>query len=454
MSDRTTAAIVACSAMVATATLPSDLVESAKQKVVDALACALGGLNTPPARIARRVALTGRSGGGAGLFGTAVRVAHDHAAFANGVCIRQLDYNDTYPGGHPSDLLGSVLGSALAAGSRGIDVLKSLVIGYEVFGAFVDAAPMGQRGWDSGLALGPACAAALSHLFSLSPQTTAHAVSLSVMDAPALRQSRAGELSMWKGCAGPNSARNGAIAATLAAAGMTAPGAPFEGKHGLFDAATGPFELALPATIGEARRVQGTSLKYFPLDFNAQAAVWAAKDLRTRLVLDDIESIVVTAYQHAVNESAGSPEKWDPRTRETADHSLPYILATVLREGFIDLRHFEAERVLDPSLRPLMARIRVQPDPSMTPRWPAEVVMHVTATMRSGEAHAVHVENPRGHSRNPMSRDEVSAKFRTMAEPVLPTEESEALLEWLWTLDRADDVAPLFRHCAAARTED
>ena len=451
--DQTAEAIVAFATMAGTADLPLSLVHAAQQKVVDAVACALGGLNSPPARIARRVALSATSDGGAGLFGSRLRVSHDQAAFANGVAIRQLDYNDTYPGGHPSDLLGAVLGSALAAGANGRDTLRSLVIGYEVFGAFVDVAPMGQRGWDSGLALGPACAAALGHLFGLSAEQMRHAVSLSVMDAPALRQSRAGELSMWKGCAGPNSARNGAIAAQLAAHGMTGPGMPFEGKHGLFESATGPFTLALPVRIEDAQRVQGTSLKYFPLDFNAQAAVWAAKELRTKFDALELSDLLVTTYQHAKNESAGAPEKWDPQTRETADHSLPYIMATTLREGFIDLRHFELERVRDPALRPIMNRIRVEVDPALTPRWPKEVVMRFTATTTGGQRFDLELENPRGHSRNPMSDDETSDKLRSMAEAVLPGEETEALLAWLWQIDRASGVDELFERLATARLE-
>ncbi|MSQ27877.1 MAG: MmgE/PrpD family protein [Dehalococcoidia bacterium] len=452
--DQTTEAIVNFALMTSRADLPPGLVHSAKQKVVDAVACGLGGLNSPPARIARRVALNATSDRGAGLFGSPHRVSHDQAAFANGVAIRQLDYNDTYPGGHPSDLLGAVLGSAAATGADGQTVLRSLVIGYEIFGAFVDDAPMGERGWDSGLAVGPACAAALGHLFGLTAETMRHAVSLSVMDAPALRQSRAGELSMWKGCAGPNSARNGAIAAQLAAEGMTAPGQPFEGKHALFEAATGPFTLTFPARIEDAQRVQGTSLKYFPLDFNAQASVWAAKELRTKIDLADLSDLLVTTYQHAKNESAGTPQKWDPQTRETADHSLPYIMATTLREGFIDLRHFELDRVRDPALRPIMNKIRVEVDPTMTPRWPKESVLHFTATTIRDERFEVHIENPRGHSRNPMSDDEISGKLRTMAGGVLPSSETEALLGWLWQIDRASSVDELFRLLATAKVAD
>ncbi len=451
--DHTTEAIVAFTMMAGKAELPPALTHAARQKVVDAVGCALGGLNSPPARIARRVALTATSDRGAGLFGSPLRVSHDQAAFANGVAIRQLDYNDTYPGGHPSDLLGAVLGSALAAGADGRAVLRSLVIGYEIFGAFVDVAPMGQRGWDSGMALGPACAAALGHLFGLSAGQMRHAVSLSVMDAPALRQSRAGELSMWKGCAGPNSARNGAIAAQLAGEGMTGPGMPFEGKHALFDVATGPFTLAFPTRIEDAQRVQGTSLKYFPLDFNAQASVWAAKELRTKFDLADLSDLLVTTYQHAKNESAGAVEKWDPQTRETADHSLPYIMATALQEGFIDLRHFELDRVRDPALRPIMSKIRVEVDPAMTPRWPKEVVMRFTATTTKGDRFELQLENPRGHSHNPMSDDEIGAKLRAMAEGVLPREPTEGLLAWLWKIDQAPGVDELFRRLATARVE-
>ena len=450
--DKTTQAIVAWAEVVRSSALLPDTVTAAQRKLADSIACALGGLNSPPARIARRLAAP-VAGKGAGVFGASHRSTVDAAGFANGVAIRQLDFNDTYPGGHPSDMLGVVLAAASVVGADGPAVLKAMVAGYEVYGAFIDRVPMSARGWDSGLGLCPATAVAVGTLLGLGEGRMANAVSLSVVDSPALRVSRSGELSMWKGCAGPYSARNGGTAALLAAEGMTGPPLPFEGKDGLQERATGAFELGLPGDIGQATAVQRTSLKYFPLDYNVQAGVFAAQVLRQEFALDDLEALVVTTYEHAKRESAGSPEKWDPRTRETADHSLPYIMSTVLREGFIDVRHFQEERVLDPTLRPAMAKFRVEVDPEMTNGWPDTVTFHAEATTKDGRRFVQHIVNPKGHALNPMTEEDIAVKLRSMADGVLPEGEVRSLLDWLWRFETAASVEPLFERLAQARAE-
>ena len=448
--DKTTQAIVAWAEVVRSSALPPDTVTAAKRKLADSIACALGGLNSPPARIARRLAAP-VAGQGAGVFrreppldgGTqrALRTAWRSASWTSTTLI---------PAATPATCSALLLAAASVVGADGPAVLKAMVAGYEVYGAFIDRVPMSARGWDSGLGLCPATAAAVGTLLGLDERRMANAVSLSVVHSPTLRVTRSGELSMWKGCAGPYSARSGGTAALLASEGMTGPPLPFEGKDGLQERATGPFELELPGDIGLATAVQRTSLKYFPLDYNVQAGVFAAQVLRQEFALDDLEALVVTIYEHAKRESAGSPEKWDSRTRETADHSLPYIMSTVLREGFIDVQHFQEERVLDPTLRPAMAKFRVEVDPEMTNGWPDTVTFHAEATTKDGRRFVQHIVNPKGHALNPMTEEDIAVKLRSMAEGVLPEGEVRSLLDWLWRFETAASVEPLFERLARA----
>lgn len=425
--------------------IPEATVVDARRKLVDAIACAMGGLNGPPTVVARRLAA--RAPGTAGVFGSSQKALPELAAFANSVAIRHLDYNDTYPGCHPSDMLGAILAVTDSIQADGRRVLASMVVGYEVYCRLIDAIWGKARGWDGGTFLAPAVACALSNLMTLTLDQAGHAISLATVESPALRQSRAGELTMWKGAATPNAARNGTFAVFMAAEGMTGPPAPFEGRHGLFEQITGPLEIALPSPKDDSPKMAATSLKYFPVDYNAQAAVWAARELRALVPFGEVEAITVTTYEHARNESAGGPERWDPRTKETADHSIPYVMACAWRDGTIGLAHFRPDCVLDPALRPFMARISVTTDPSF-PNWRESIVMETDVRAKDGRQAHSRIQDPKGLPVNPMMETDIEAKFRTMAEGVLPTAEAEALLAWLWRFDDAASMRELFERLA------
>ena len=168
----------------------------------------------------------------------------ESAAFVNTTMIRNLDFNDEYPGGHPSDCLGAFLAIAEAANADGKKLIESLVIAYELFIRLSDATGLRYKGWDQGFAVGIGVAAGVGHLLNFSRAQLAEAISIITVANVPMRNTRAGELSLWKGVATAFAARNGMFAALLAGEGMTGADKPFEGKHGLWDLITGPFQLA------------------------------------------------------------------------------------------------------------------------------------------------------------------------------------------------------------------
>jgi 2-methylcitrate dehydratase len=235
--------------------------------------------------------------------------------------IRNLDFNDTWPGGHPSDCLGPLLALAEAAGADGRRLLTSMVVAYEIFARLSDAAQFRERGWDQGYAVGLSTAAGLGSLLGLSREQIGHGLAICAVGNVPLRATRAGQLSLWKGAATAYAARNGVFGLLLAAEGMTGPDRPIEGRHGLWEQVTGPFELAEFGARGGAFLTPNVRLKFWPVEYNGQAGVWAARELRSRLPLAEIEDISIGTYWSAWHEIGSEPEKWDPRTRETADHS-------------------------------------------------------------------------------------------------------------------------------------
>jgi 2-methylcitrate dehydratase len=333
------------------------------------------------------------------------------------------------------------------AGAVNVDgkrFLESMIVVYEIFPRLSDATRLSRRGWDQGYAVGIATAAGVAHLLKLSAQATAQAIGIAATASLPLRVTRSGELTEWKNVATSYAARNGVFAALLAAEGMSGPTNAFEGRNGLWQNLTGPFELArFPNRGGDylAPRVQ---LKYWPIETNGQPAVWAALELRAKVKATDVKQIDIFTSKFTWFEIGSEPEKWDPKTRETADHSLAYIFARALVDGPIRISSFNDDAVRDPSLRPLMAKIKVMADDAIEALLP-KVVMRVEAQTIDGARHSLEIVNPLGHPDNPMQDAHIEEKFRGLAEPVLGSARCRAALDSWWKIHEADEVGPLIR---------
>ena len=443
--DRTTRAIAAYASSLNFDALPLACVEAAKIRLLDSVACTFGGFASPPAHIARALAGTVTAAPGAHVLGTAAVTAPDLAAFANTVMLRFLDYNDTYVSLgslHPSDLIPAALASAEVTHRSGADLLLAIVLGYEVAGAMSDAVNLRERGWDQGIYVAVASTVAAAKLLGLSATQCAHAVSLALVPQIPLRQTRAGELSMWKGCATAAAIRGGVFAAQLAQLGMTGPDEPFEGKDGLFSRVTGAFELRLPAH-SDRYTIEQSNLKLQPAEYHSQALLDLAPTITRRAPLDGIQSIDIDTYWMAYSEIGSEPAKWMPETRETADHSLPFLLGSALLDGRLSLNAFSDARLHDPNLRQLMQRIHVTHDPRLTARYPNELPSRVRVTTTDGSVFTLDANYPRGHFRNPASMADLDAKFATMADGVVSVERQAAIREALSTVERCPDVGEL-----------
>ncbi|HLH21929.1 MAG TPA: MmgE/PrpD family protein [Chloroflexota bacterium] len=424
------------------ACLTPETVHRYQRHLLDALGCALGAGDAPPCAIARRVAAAVQGTPPARVIGVATPTSLEMAAFASGVQIRYLDFNDQLVSGHPSDGLGALLGIADALALDGPALIGGMHVLYEVYGRLQAAALLRERGWDQGTFMALAVACAAGKLLGLDEVALAEAIALAASDNAATRQTRAGELSDWKGCATANAARNGVFAALLAREGLTGPARPFEGRHGLWEQVSGPFTLDLPAP-GERPLIAEAGLKYFPVENNAQGPAWAALAVREALPADALASVAVETTEFTWTEIGRDPEKWAPTRRETADHSLPYIFATVLRHGTIGPEHFAPTHLADPWVRAMMPRITVAPNPAYTARWPAENLCRVTARTRDGREHVVEIAQPRGHPANPLTDAEVAAKFTRQAAPVLGAGGAEAVVDYVWALSTQPRVPAL-----------
>src|SRR5918999_101887 len=262
--------------------LPAEVMSAARRFMVDTLACAVTARDCESVWVGLRLAegaLPVRYPGR--IICHAQKSGAESATFINTAMIRNLDFNDQYPGGHPSDCMGAFLAIAEATNTNGRRLISALVVAYELFVRLSDATGLRYKGWDQGFAIGIATAAGVGHLLRLPPEQLAEAIAIITVANIPMRNTRAGELSLWKGAATSFATRNGIFAALLAAEGMTGPDRPFEGKHGLWDLITGPFELEPLPTDAGPYRTPDVQLKAWPVEYNAQLPVWAALELRS-----------------------------------------------------------------------------------------------------------------------------------------------------------------------------
>ena len=426
--------------------LPAGAIHETKKHLVDAIACAIGGYTSEPARIARRVAENNSGTPPARLFGAGKQTSMEMAAFANAVMVRYLDFNDTYiakGSGHPSDMTAAILAVAEAQRSSGKDTLLAIAIAYEVYAAMADQIALRDLGWDQGVFAVLGTAAGASKLLKLSPAQTGDALAIAITANIATRQTRSGELAMWKGVATAAAVRAGVSAALLAQAGMTGPTAAFEGKDGVWEKVTGKFQLGAMGGTTAPFGIERTNLKFFPSEYHSQAPLWIALELRKKVSVAEIAAINVQTYFTAWSEIGSEPAKWAPKTRETADHSLPYLLALGFTDGRITVDSFSQQRINDPALRQLMNRIKIVENKDFTRQFPHKLMTQIEVITRDGKCLVESAQYSKGHAKNPMTDADVEAKFGILCEGLMSNTQRDALLKTLWTLDQAADLSGL-----------
>jgi len=427
------------------ADLSAEAVHHCKRCVVDTFGCALGGFDAKPSRIARDMAQRTSVASGARIIGTAHRTLPELAAFANGAMARYLDGNDLFPGGggHPSNTIAAILAAGDINGADGRAVITAITLAYEVYYSLYQAAHPFDKGIDHAFNTAFGGAVGAAKVLGLDRAQIAEAVSLAITPNIALDTTRYGHLSMWKGCAEANGARNAVFAALLAAAGMTGPEKPIEGAHGLHNL-LGEFELLPFAADGRQFAICGVTLKCFLVVAHGLPLITVALPLSKQVDYRDIESVTMHTYHFAWDVTGREREKWRPATREAADHSLPYILAAVLVDRSFSDDVFAEDRLRDPRIRELIDKIEIVEDPELSRRFPHSMPCRIEIKLKNGERKVGVSDNPRGHDKNPMTDDEVNAKFRSLAKRVLPPARVEQTLEALWQLDSAPNLNAVF----------
>ena len=417
--------------------------EQLKIRVLDALACAIGALEGDPVRLVRaQVEEFGATGQGRSTLIGGGRCAPDRVGFYNSALVRYLDFNDSYlaPGEtcHPSDNLGAVLAAAEYADASGRDFLAALALAYQVQCRLSDVAPVRDAGFDHVTQGAYAVAAGVSRALGLDARRTAHALAIAGTAFNALRVTRTGALSHWKGLAYPNMA--GAVTRTtfLARRGVTGPLEVFEGEKGFMDAVAGYFELDWERE--DLERVTGTILKKYNAEIHSQTVLEAVLELRQRegLGAADIERVEVDVFDVAYRIIGGGEEgdKSVVRTKEEADHSLPYLVAVALLDGEVMPEQYRPDRIAREDVQALLRRVSVRPDPGLSRRFPAEMPCRVRVVRHGGPPLVAELADYPGFRTRGRTLDAARAKFDRLTGPYAPARLRQRIAEAVADLER------------------
>ena len=432
--------------------IPAVAIHEAKRRLIDSFATAVGAMPAEAYAIAKKCAARVQGNPGATLLGGGTS-SIEWATFVNGLLIRYLDFNDTYLSkepAHPSDNFAPVLAVGEATKSTGKEMLTAVVLAYEIQCRLCDACSLRKQGVDHVTYGALSSALAACKLLNLDAVKTTHAVGLAGVCNVALRQTRSGELSMWKGCAFANAARNGVFAALLAADGLSGPAPIFEGDLGFMKLVTrDQFEVVPMGAETDPKTpfmINSTYIKFWPAEYHSQSAIEGALLLRKEIGdVKKIASVDIHTFEACYNIIGKYAEAWAPKTRETADHSLPYCTAVALLDGEVTLKQFAPERFTSPDVLTLLKNVKVHLDDALSLRYPRGIPNRLIVKLTDGRTLTNEIEFPRGHALNPMTDSEVEAKFRSTVEPRFGKAKADAILAQCWAFENVTDAGEVLR---------
>jgi 2-methylcitrate dehydratase len=430
--------------------LSDEAIYQAKRFLLDSIGCALGGYQQHDVRIALEVLNEVAGRGPATVIGTGKRIDPVSAALANALMIRCLDYNDIYwkqDPSHPSDIFPAALACCERAGSNGQELIVGLVLGHEFEMRLCEAAFPGirERGWHHATLTAFVSPIVAGRALRLSAEQIQHAIGISASRHCTLGAVTAGNLTMMKNTVDPMATQSGVFAALLAEKGYTGPEHVIDGKEGLMRVFGPEWKLnLLTEGLGDSWRITRCGMKAFPTEALTHTPISAVLDLvkTNDLRPEQVEKIQIRSLARAAD-ILSDPSKYDPRTKETADHSLPYVIAAALVERQVTPAQFAMEKILDPKIREQLRKVEVVADPEIEKVFPAlqRVIVNIDTT--DGRKFSKQLDYPKGDPRNPLTDQEVGEKFSALAEGVLSPNAQNRVKEAIWKLERVASISDL-----------
>lgn len=430
--------------------LPADAVYQAKRFLLDSIGCALGGFQQHDVQIALDVLDEIAGPGRATVIGTGKLMDPVSAALANALMIRCMDYNDIYwkqDPSHPSDIFPAAIACCERARTGGKELIVGLVLGHEFEMRLCEAAFPGirERGWHHATLTAFVSPIVAGRALHLTWEQIQHAIGISASRHCTLGAVTAGKLTMMKNTVDPMAAQSGVLAALLAEKGYSGPEHVIDGKEGLTHVFGPDWKLhLLTEGLGESWRITQCGMKAFPTEALTHTPISAVLDLvkTNDLHPDQVQKIQIRSLARAAD-ILSDPSKYDPHTKETADHSLPYVIAAALVDRQVTPSQFTMEKIMDHKIREQLNKVEVVADPEIEKVFPAlqRVIVHIDTT--DGRSFSKQLDYPKGDPRNPLTDLEIEEKFASLADGVLSTGAQKRVKEAVWNLEHVDSVSDL-----------
>jgi 2-methylcitrate dehydratase len=430
--------------------LPNEVVRHCKRFLLDAVGCALDGARQPDVRIARQVVAEIAGQGPATVLVSGERRDPVSASLLNALMIRVLDYNDIYwkqDPCHPSDLIPAAMAAVERARGSGRELLLGIALGYELEQRLCEIAFPGVRelGWHHATLTAVASPIVAGRMLGLDATRLQHAVGISASRHCTLGAVTAGKLTMMKNTVDPLAVQSGVLAALLAERGYTGPEHVLDGKEGLGQVIGSEWRWdGLTEGLGQDWRILQCAMKLFPSEALTHTPISAVLELVEThdLQPEQIESITIHSLGR-VADILADPSKYEPHTKETADHSLPFVVAAALVDREVTPRSFSPERIADPRLRAQLGKVRVVADPEIEQLFPALQRVRVVITTSDGRRLERQLDYPKGDPRNPLTDAELRAKFCALGQDAATPVELERMLDAIASAEQYDDASQL-----------
>jgi len=419
--------------------IADDAVHCAKRFLLDSVGCAIGGSHHEDVNIMYDTLDTLGGAPQATIYGDTKKTDAVSATLLNALKVRVMDYNDIYwvqDPSHPSDLIPVATSIGEIERKSGKDILAAIVLAYELEMRLCEFAVPGirERGWHHATLTQLASPVVASYLLGNTVDQTVNAIGINGAHNATLGAVAAGKLTMMKNTVDPMASSTGVFAALLANRGYIGTEPIFEGKEGICQQLGEGYDMGkLTDGLGDSWRIISCAFKAFPTEalthspITATLALVKEHDIRP----ENVASVTVKTIARAADILADET-KYNPETKETADHSLPYVVSAAILDRKITPLQFTPEKISDPTLRGLLPKIKVVADPELEKIFPEKKPAVVEITTTDGKTVARSVDFPKGDPRNTMTDEELEEKFDALTDKVYPPEQKAAVKKAIW----------------------
>ncbi len=431
--------------------IPKKVIETAKKFLYDSIGCAYGGLQTKDVNILYNIYK--RMGGAqeSTIIGLGYKLPAVNTTLINSLAIRALDYNDIYwreDPSHPSDLIPAALSTGELVNVPMKDTLTAIILAYEFEQRLCEFATPGirERKWHHATLTQFVSPIVAGKLLGLNVEQMVNAIGISASHNYTVGAPTAGKLTMMKNTVDPMAVQAGILAALMAKEGYSGTELIFEGKEGFMDTFFGwdvnnnkpnPVKMEgrsetgewswnvdkLTEGLGDSFKIMECGMKAFPTEALTHTHISATLEVmrKNKIDFNEIEEIKITTIARAVD-ILFDPNKYAPKTRETADHSLPYCIAAAVVDGKITTDTFSEEKLKDTRIWQVINKIRGEASEEFEKLFPEKQPSQATIILKDGTTYSHYLEYPKGDPRNPMTIDELQIKFNSLSARFLSDE--------------------------------